>query len=73
VDSELNFHVSRVTQAAWIRDIFGIVRGSTRIQAFGWIHLYDDPPRSDGQPVISSGLLDHRGDPKPGYYAFKAG
>lgn len=73
VDAELNFHVSRETQAAWIRDIMRIVRRSARIQVFGWIHLRDDPPRSDGQPGISSGLLDHRGTPKPGYYAFKAG
>jgi hypothetical protein len=73
VDRELNFHVSRETQADWIRRILRIVRGSSRIQAFGWIHLYDEPPRPDGQPVTTSGLLDYQGVPKPGYQAFKDG
>jgi hypothetical protein len=73
VDREFNFHVDRTTQASWIRQALRIVRRWPRIQAFGWIHLYDEAPRPDGQPVSTGGLLDYRGVPKPGYYAFKAG
>jgi hypothetical protein len=73
VDSEFNFHVDRNTQAAWIRDILRVVRRWSRIRAFGWLRLYDDAPRPGGGLVSNSGLLDYRGVPKPGYYAFKAG
>jgi hypothetical protein len=67
-DSELNFYTTRAVQARWIRDAWRIVRSSPFIYALGWIHLYDDPPGGS-----MSGLLDDRGRPKPGYYAFKAG
>jgi hypothetical protein len=73
VDREFGFHVDRNTQAGWIRYILQVVRRSSRIQGFGWIHLQDEAPRADGQPVSSGGLLDYRGSPKPGYFAFKAG
>jgi hypothetical protein len=73
VDSEFNFHVDRNTQAAWIRDALRVVRRSARIRAFGWIHFYDETPRPGGGPVSHGGLLDYRGRPKPGYFAFKAG
>jgi hypothetical protein len=72
-DAEINFHVTLATQADWIRRAFVIARGWSRIYALGWIHLFDDPPRPDGRPVISSGLLDYQARPKPGYFAFKAG
>ncbi len=73
VDSEFNFHVDRNTQASWIRDALRVVRRSRRIQAFGWVHFYDDAPAPNGGLVSHGGLLDYRGQPKPGYYAFKAG
>jgi hypothetical protein len=72
VDSEFNFHVTRQLQARWIRNSFQIAR---RINAYGlgWIHLFDEPQRNDGNPVISSGLLTFDGQKKPGYFAFKSG
>ncbi len=73
VDSEFNFHVSPDTQAAWIRDAWRQVRRSSRIRAFGWIHFFDEAPTTDGSLVSHGGLLDYRGVPKPGYYAFKSG
>jgi hypothetical protein len=73
VDSEFNFHVDLNTQAVWIRDALRVVRRSSRIQAFGWVHFYDDAPAPNGGLVSHGGLLDYRGQPKPGYYAFKAG
>jgi hypothetical protein len=73
VDSEFNFHVDRSTQAAWIRDAFRLARASSRIRVLSWVHFFDDPPSADGSPVINSGLLDYQGNPKPGYFAFKAG
>jgi hypothetical protein len=73
VDREFNFHVDRPTQASWIRDALRVVRRSSRIRAFGWIHLYDEAPSTNGDPVSTGGLLDYRGTPKPGYFAFKAG
>lgn len=66
-DQEFNFSTSRKTQARRIRVALRYVRGWSRIYTFGWIHLYDDPPRSNG------GLLDSRGHKKPGYFAFKNG
>ncbi|MFL5515412.1 MAG: hypothetical protein ACJ8DJ_04595 [Gemmatimonadales bacterium] len=73
LDADFNFHVDRRTQADWIRSAWRIVRGWSTIYAFGWIHLYDEPPRADGGPVVTGGLLDWQGRPKPGYFAFRAG
>jgi len=68
-DDEFNFYVTPATQARWITDAWRIVRSSSFIYALGWIHLRDDPPRRGS----SGGLLDYRGRPKPGFYAFKNG
>ena len=73
VDSELNVWVDPPVQAAWIRSMLGIVRRTSRIAAFGWIHLYDDQPSPDGSRVSHGGLIFANGQPKPGYYAFKGG
>jgi hypothetical protein len=73
VDSEFNYHVDRQTQASWIRSALRVVRRSRRIRALAWINLYDEAPRPDGGLVRQSGLLDYRGVPKPGYFAFRAG
>jgi hypothetical protein len=67
-EGEFNFWVNRRLQARWIRNAWRIVRGSSFIYALGWIHVWDDPPGGS-----SGGLFDHRGRPKPGYYAFKNG
>jgi hypothetical protein len=69
LDDEFSFYVTPAVQARWIRDAWRIVRSSPFIYALGWIHLQDDPP---GQGS-SGGLLDYRGHPKPGYYAFEHG
>jgi len=68
-DDEFNFYVTPTVQARWITDAWRIVRSSPFIYALGWIHLQDDPPGHGS----SGGLLDYRGHPKPGYYAFKNG
>jgi hypothetical protein len=68
-DDEFNFWVTPRLQARWIRAAWRIVRRSSFIYGLGWIHLYDDP-RGQGS---SGGLLDYRGQPKPGYYAWKNG
>jgi hypothetical protein len=67
VDSEFNFHVDPRLQALWITDALRIARQSPDIYALGWIHLYDDPPRSAG------GLISADGSKKPGYFAWKKG
>jgi len=69
---ELNFWVSRATQARWLRAALHITRRSRRIYTLGYLGLYDDPPRADGLEV-NRGLLDWRGKRKPSYAAFKRG
>jgi hypothetical protein len=73
VDSDFDFHVTPAAQAAWIRSALSIVRRASWIAALGWINLYDERPRPDGQPVSHGGLLYANGRPKPGYLAFKSG
>jgi hypothetical protein len=68
-DNEFNFSVTPDVQAQWITKAWQIVRASSFIYALGWIHIYDDPPGTGS----NSGLFDYTGQPKPGYYAFKAG
>jgi hypothetical protein len=72
-DNELNVWVDPPVQAAWISQALRGVRSWSRIAAFGWIHLYDDPPSPTGARVSHSGLLYADGTPKPGYSAFSAG
>ena len=69
---ELNLWVDRATQARWIAAALRITRRSQRIYTFGYLGLYDDPPRPDGREV-NRGLLDHEGRKKPSYNAFKRG
>lgn len=66
-DQEFPYWVDRALQARWIDAAFSIVHHWSQIYALGWIHLYDSPPESYG------GLLDSRGRPKPGFYAFERG
>jgi hypothetical protein len=69
---EFNFWVSQATQAKWLRDALRITRSWSRIYALGWLSLYDDPPRPDGQQV-DRGLMTVTGQPKPAFTAFADG
>ncbi len=69
---EFNFFVSRATQAKRITDALKIARAYKRIYTFGYLSLYDDAPRADGQQV-ERGLITRDGIRKPGYAAFKNG
>ena len=71
-DREFNFHTTRATQAKFIKAGLKLAR---RIHAYGlgWIHLLDEPPNKDGSRRSQGGLLDYKGKPKPGYFAFKNG
>ncbi len=68
-DIQFNFWVDPSVAAQWIADAFKIARTHAFIYALGWVNLADDLP---GQGT-RGGLLEHNGQPKPGYYAFKAG
>jgi hypothetical protein len=69
---EFNYFVTRDVQASWLRSALRIARRWSRIYTFGYLGLYDDALRADGQQV-ERGLLDRNGNPKPGYAAFKDG
>ena len=69
---EFNFWVSRETQAKWIASALRITRRFHRIYTLGYLGLFDDPPRPDGEEA-NRGLIDRSGRKKPGYYAFKRG
>jgi hypothetical protein len=71
-NSEFNYWVDRRTQASWISAALRITRRWKRIYTFGYLGLYDDPPRPDGLEV-NRGLIDHQGRKKPSYFAYKAG
>jgi hypothetical protein len=69
---EFNFWVTRKIQARWIQQALNATRGWSRIYTFGYLGLYDDEPRADGQQV-ERGLLEHDGTRKPAYTAFRRG
>jgi hypothetical protein len=69
---ELNFYLDRKTQAEWITAALRIVRGFKRVYTFGYLGLYDDPPRPNGDQV-ERGLIQRDGARKPSYEAFKRG
>lgn len=66
-DDEFNFWVDPSVAATWITDALRLSRGWKRIDALGWINVYDDLPQTAG------GLLTEGGRPKPGFYAFEYG
>lgn len=66
-DDEFSWWVNPPVAARWITDALRLSRAWKRIYALGWIHLYDDPPYTDG------GLLYADGKPKPGFWAFARG
>ncbi|MGH2867338.1 MAG: hypothetical protein ACRDNK_07190 [Solirubrobacteraceae bacterium] len=67
IDQEFQFYVDPPVAAQWVTSALRLSRQWNRIYGFGWIHVYDDPPLSNG------GLLTARGRPKPDYYAFEHG
>ncbi len=69
---EFNFFVSRRTQASWLASALRITRSYSRIYTFGYLGLYDDALRADGQQV-ERGLIDREGRRKPAYDAFRRG
>lgn len=69
---EFNFYLDRKTQARWISGMLRITRDWSRIYSFGYLGLYDDAERENGDQV-ERGLMDRQGQPKPGYAAFKNG
>ncbi len=68
----LSVHVSRRTQASWLRSALRIVRSWRRIDTFVYFSLYDQPPAADGYES-NWGLLDWQGNPKPAFDAFARG
>ena len=69
---EFPIWVDRDIQARWISRGLRIARRWSRIYTFGYLGLYDDPPRSDGLEV-NRGLIERSGHKKPSYRAFKEG
>lgn len=69
---EFNFHVSRKTQASFLKSALRRTRESTWIYTLGWFSLYDDPPQADGLEV-NRGLIDADGRKKPAYEVYKRG
>ena len=70
-DPEFPYYVTLSQQARWITAGFHVAR-TVGAAGFGWIHLQDEPPNGNAQR-ISGGLIDYKGDLKPGYAAFKKG
>ena len=66
-DQEFDFWVDPSVAAQWIGDALRLSRRWTRIYALGWIHVYDNPP------VTNGGLLTAQGVPKPSFQAFASG
>jgi hypothetical protein len=69
---EFDFHVSRATQADWLKRALRIARGWSRIYSLGWYSLYDEPRNKAGNET-DFGLIDRHGRRKPSYYAFRRG
>jgi hypothetical protein len=68
-DPEFPFYVSPSRQAKWITAGFKVAR-AVGAYGLGWVHLRDEPP---GGKRSSGGLLDYKGNKKPGYGAFRKG
>ncbi len=69
---EFNFWVTRKVQAAWLRAALRIVRRWSRIYAFNWLGLYDEPARPAGDQV-DFGLIDGSGRRKSAFRVFQRG
>ena len=69
---EFNYWVKRKTQATWLKKALHIARSYKRVYTLGYLGLYDDDPRPDGDQV-ERGLLTRSGERKAGYAAFRNG
>lgn len=69
---EFNFYVTREKQAEWLKKALRITRAYKRIYTLGYLGLYDDALRGDGQQV-ERGLITREGRRKPAYAAFRKG
>jgi hypothetical protein len=69
---EFNFYLDQATQADWLSRALKITRGWSRIYTFGYLGLYDDPERPNGDQV-ERGLIQRDGTRKPSFRAFAAG
>lgn len=67
---EFPYHVTRPLQATWLRDAWRITK-QQKLYGLGWIGLYDQPVRPDGQES-RTGLIDAKGIRKPAYAAYKS-
>jgi hypothetical protein len=63
-DVDLTYSLDAEEGVQWIRAGFKIARDWDRIYSLGWVHPVDTP-------YSSQGLLNKRGNPKPGYEAYK--
>ena len=69
---EFNFYLDQKTQADWIARALKITRSWSRLYTFGYLGLYDDPVRPNGDQV-ERGLIERDGTRKPAYEAFRKG
>jgi hypothetical protein len=69
---EFNFFFSEGAQAGWLRRALQITRRLPRIYTLGYLGLYDDAVRADGQQV-ERGLIERSGRRKPAYEVFRRG
>lgn len=68
-NTDFSFYVSRSEQARWLSAAYRIACREPYIAGLGWIGLLDAPasePRG-----VTFGLMTHRGQRKPAYYAYK--
>jgi hypothetical protein len=63
-DLDLTYSLNREEGEEWIRAGFEIARDWDRIYTLGWVHPVDTP-------YSSQGLLNKKGNPKPGYEVYK--
>jgi hypothetical protein len=63
-DEDLTYSVDQETGEKWIRSGFKIARDWDRVYSLGWVHPVDTP-------YSSQGLLNKKGNPKPGYEVYK--
>lgn len=67
-----NYHVTRATQAKWLKSAMRISRNFNRIYALAWFTLRDPDPAVDSNSG-RNGLIDLQGRKKPAYYTYKRG
>jgi hypothetical protein len=69
---EFGWWVSRETQARWIRAALRIVKRFHRIESMAYLELYDPAP-TPAHDEMDRGLIDHEGNRKPAFDAFRRG